>query len=103
MNAVSACYIGTERGFALCFTSELVASGWLVGGSRMFLGFFLLKLLPFHPSLSRLTPHISNISTVSRIRAIRTSASDGLEGFKAHAVFQEINKKLQEVITLHTS
>ncbi|XP_071394275.1 sterol carrier protein 2b [Centroberyx affinis] len=31
-----------------------------------------------------------------RIRAIDTSASDGLEGFKAHAVFQEINKKLQE-------
>ncbi|XP_010778415.1 sterol carrier protein 2b [Notothenia coriiceps] len=31
-----------------------------------------------------------------RIQAIYTSASDGLEGFKAHAVFQEINKKLQE-------
>ncbi|XP_068176393.1 sterol carrier protein 2b isoform X2 [Antennarius striatus] len=31
-----------------------------------------------------------------RIRAIDTSASDGLEGFKAHAVFQEISKKLQE-------
>uniref|UniRef100_A0A4W6FGM6 SCP2 domain-containing protein n=1 Tax=Lates calcarifer TaxID=8187 RepID=A0A4W6FGM6_LATCA len=33
---------------------------------------------------------------MSRIHAINTSASDGLEGFKAHAVFQEINKKLQE-------
>uniref|UniRef100_A0A3Q1GHP1 Sterol carrier protein 2b n=1 Tax=Acanthochromis polyacanthus TaxID=80966 RepID=A0A3Q1GHP1_9TELE len=32
----------------------------------------------------------------ARIQAIETSASDGLEGFKAHAVFQEINKKLQE-------
>uniref|UniRef100_A0A3B3UMJ5 Sterol carrier protein 2b n=1 Tax=Poecilia latipinna TaxID=48699 RepID=A0A3B3UMJ5_9TELE len=31
-----------------------------------------------------------------RIRAVRTSAGTGLEGFKAHAVFQEINKKLQE-------
>ncbi|KAI4828958.1 hypothetical protein KUCAC02_023026 [Chaenocephalus aceratus] len=31
-----------------------------------------------------------------RIQAIYTSASDGLEGFKAHMVFQEINKKLQE-------
>uniref|UniRef100_A0A3P9PDK2 Sterol carrier protein 2b n=1 Tax=Poecilia reticulata TaxID=8081 RepID=A0A3P9PDK2_POERE len=30
------------------------------------------------------------------IRALRTSAGTGLEGFKAHAVFQEINKKLQE-------
>ncbi|XP_060933646.1 sterol carrier protein 2b [Limanda limanda] len=35
-------------------------------------------------------------STMSRIEAINTSASDGLEGFKAHAVFQEINKKLEE-------
>ncbi|KAL6108551.1 sterol carrier protein 2b [Pungitius pungitius] len=32
----------------------------------------------------------------ARLKAISTSASDGLEGFKAHAVFQEINKKLQE-------
>ncbi|XP_061894560.1 sterol carrier protein 2b [Entelurus aequoreus] len=31
-----------------------------------------------------------------RIEATRCSAGDGLEGFKAHAVFQEINKKLQE-------
>lgn len=35
---------------------------------------------------------------VSRIRALYTGASDGLEGFKAHAVFQEINKRLLEVI-----
>lgn len=33
-----------------------------------------------------------------RIRATGTSASAGLEGFKAHAVFQEISKKLEEVI-----
>ncbi|KAI4895553.1 hypothetical protein NFI96_027668, partial [Prochilodus magdalenae] len=32
-----------------------------------------------------------------RIQAVFTSASAGLEGFKAHAVFQEIAKKLQEV------
>ncbi|XP_019711337.1 non-specific lipid-transfer protein-like [Hippocampus comes] len=32
-----------------------------------------------------------------RIVAARCRASDGLEGFKAHAVFQEINKKLQQV------
>nr|XP_057929199.1 sterol carrier protein 2b isoform X2 [Doryrhamphus excisus] len=31
-----------------------------------------------------------------RIQAVWSSASDGLEGFKAHAVFQEINKMLQE-------
>ncbi|CAK6980610.1 sterol carrier protein 2b [Scomber scombrus] len=31
-----------------------------------------------------------------RIQAVNTSASDGLEGFKAYAVFQEISKKLQE-------
>ncbi|CAL8309457.1 unnamed protein product [Lota lota] len=30
------------------------------------------------------------------IHAVFTSASNGLEGFKSHAVFQEINKKLQE-------
>lgn len=29
-----------------------------------------------------------------------TGASDELEGFKAHAVFQEINKKLLEVIVV---
>lgn len=32
----------------------------------------------------------------SRVVALSTSSSAGLEGFKAHAVFQEINKKLQE-------
>ncbi|XP_051929476.1 sterol carrier protein 2b [Hippocampus zosterae] len=31
-----------------------------------------------------------------RIVATWCRASDGLEGFKAHAVFQEINKKLQQ-------
>ncbi|XP_004068213.1 non-specific lipid-transfer protein [Oryzias latipes] len=31
-----------------------------------------------------------------RVQAWNTSAGDGLEGFKAHAVFQEISKKLQE-------
>lgn len=31
-----------------------------------------------------------------RVQAFYTSASGGLEGFKAHAVFQEIDKKLQE-------
>ncbi|XP_061681896.1 sterol carrier protein 2b isoform X2 [Syngnathoides biaculeatus] len=31
-----------------------------------------------------------------RIAAAGSGASDSLEGFKAHAVFQEINKKLQE-------
>lgn len=42
---------------------------------------------------------LSPVFTMWRIQAMNTSASDGLEGFKAHAVFQEINKKLQEVIT----
>ncbi|KAJ0032659.1 hypothetical protein NQD34_002740 [Periophthalmus magnuspinnatus] len=32
----------------------------------------------------------------SRIAAVTTSASVNLEGFKAHAVFQEIQKRLQE-------
>ncbi|XP_061593338.1 sterol carrier protein 2b isoform X1 [Cololabis saira] len=32
----------------------------------------------------------------SRIEAMATSAGSGLEGFKAHSVFQEIQKKLQE-------
>ncbi|KAJ8270261.1 hypothetical protein GJAV_G00112240 [Gymnothorax javanicus] len=31
-----------------------------------------------------------------RVQAVPTSASAGLEGFKAHTVFQEIEKKLQE-------
>lgn len=33
---------------------------------------------------------------IPRIQVVNVSASEGLEGFKAHAVFQEINKKLQE-------
>uniref|UniRef100_A0A3Q3W9A2 SCP2 domain-containing protein n=1 Tax=Mola mola TaxID=94237 RepID=A0A3Q3W9A2_MOLML len=33
---------------------------------------------------------------VSPIQAMYTSTADGLEGFKAHAVFQEINRRLQE-------
>ncbi|XP_078115587.1 sterol carrier protein 2b isoform X2 [Sander vitreus] len=37
-----------------------------------------------------LTPRIQAINSSN------TSASNRLEGFKAHAVFQEINKKLQE-------
>lgn len=65
--------------------------------------FFLLKpctLLCCVLSLSCITnPYYCNAFTESRIEAMNTSASDGLEGFKAHAVFQEINKKLQEVIT----
>ncbi|KAM9796103.1 sterol carrier protein 2b isoform X2 [Syngnathus typhle] len=32
-----------------------------------------------------------------RVVAVWSSTSEGLEGFKAHAVFQEINKKLQQV------
>ncbi|XP_016340462.1 non-specific lipid-transfer protein-like [Sinocyclocheilus anshuiensis] len=31
-----------------------------------------------------------------RIQTVLTSSSSGLEGFKAHAVFQEISKKLHE-------
>ncbi|KAM9796101.1 sterol carrier protein 2b isoform X1 [Syngnathus typhle] len=31
-----------------------------------------------------------------RVVAVWSSTSEGLEGFKAHAVFQEINKKLQQ-------
>lgn len=34
----------------------------------------------------------------SRIAAVPTSASTDLQGFKAHTVFKEIEKKLQEVI-----
>ncbi|XP_031174270.1 sterol carrier protein 2b [Sander lucioperca] len=33
---------------------------------------------------------------IQAIHSSNTSASNRLEGFKAHAVFQEINKKLQE-------
>uniref|UniRef100_A0A3P8UKG4 Sterol carrier protein 2b n=1 Tax=Cynoglossus semilaevis TaxID=244447 RepID=A0A3P8UKG4_CYNSE len=32
----------------------------------------------------------------SRIGAVSTHSSDGLEGFKSHAVFQEINNMLQQ-------
>ncbi|KAG7264828.1 hypothetical protein CRUP_001472 [Coryphaenoides rupestris] len=39
-------------------------------------------------------PEVHN--TRRRIHAVVTSAGHGLEGFKSHAVFQEINKKLQE-------
>ncbi|KAA0706612.1 Non-specific lipid-transfer protein [Triplophysa tibetana] len=39
---------------------------------------------------------VTQVTSSERIRAALTSASSGLEGFKAHAVFQEINKKLQE-------
>ncbi|KAI4895144.1 hypothetical protein NFI96_019117, partial [Prochilodus magdalenae] len=38
-----------------------------------------------------------------RIQAVFTSASAGLEGFKAHAVFQEIAKKLQESCVVQPS
>lgn len=53
---------------------------------------FSLKIFPcdFHVC-------ISFIPSSRRIQALLTSASSGLEGFKAHAVFQEINKKLHEV------
>merc|ERR1719244_723892 len=34
--------------------------------------------------------------TNNRICAVTTSASKGLEGFKSHAVFQEISKKLEQ-------
>ncbi|XP_036409997.1 non-specific lipid-transfer protein [Megalops cyprinoides] len=36
------------------------------------------------------------VERAQRIQAAPTSASSGLEGFKAHAVFQEIEKKLEE-------
>ncbi|XP_051515667.1 sterol carrier protein 2-like [Myxocyprinus asiaticus] len=39
---------------------------------------------------------VTAVSSSPRIQAVLTSAASGLEGFKAHAVFQEINKKLQE-------
>lgn len=39
---------------------------------------------------------VTEVTSSERIRAALTSASLGLEGFKADAVFQEINKKLQE-------
>ncbi|XP_012677121.1 sterol carrier protein 2b isoform X1 [Clupea harengus] len=39
---------------------------------------------------------VSQILSAPRIQAVGTSEASDLEGFKAHAVFQEINKKLQE-------
>lgn len=39
-------------------------------------------------------------SSCRRIEAVFTSAPTALEGFKAHAVFQEIAKKLEEVRVL---
>ncbi|KTG38811.1 hypothetical protein cypCar_00009235, partial [Cyprinus carpio] len=36
------------------------------------------------------------VSSSPRIQAVLTSSSSGLEGFKAHSVFQEISKKLHE-------
>ncbi|XDV46475.1 hypothetical protein PO909_014364 [Leuciscus waleckii] len=42
------------------------------------------------------TMRVLQVSSSPQIRALLTSASSGLEGFKAHAVFQEINKKLLE-------
>ncbi|XP_051956675.1 sterol carrier protein 2-like [Xyrauchen texanus] len=39
---------------------------------------------------------VTAVSSSPRIQAVLTSAASGLEGFKSHAVFQEINKKLQE-------
>ncbi|XP_066548478.1 sterol carrier protein 2 isoform X1 [Amia ocellicauda] len=36
------------------------------------------------------------VTRAHRIQAVQTSAAAGLEGFKAHAVFKEIEKKLQE-------
>uniref|UniRef100_A0AAY5KC44 SCP2 domain-containing protein n=1 Tax=Esox lucius TaxID=8010 RepID=A0AAY5KC44_ESOLU len=35
-------------------------------------------------------------SGMTRIQAVNTNAEGSLSGFKAHAVFQEINKKLEE-------
>ncbi|KAG1960686.1 non-specific lipid-transfer protein [Pimephales promelas] len=42
------------------------------------------------------TMRVPQVSSSPQIQALLTSASSGLEGFKAHAVFQEINKKLLE-------
>ncbi|XP_016430332.1 non-specific lipid-transfer protein-like [Sinocyclocheilus rhinocerous] len=39
---------------------------------------------------------VPHVSSSPRIQAVLTSSSSGLEGFKAHAVFQEISKKLHE-------
>ncbi|KAK6313830.1 sterol carrier protein 2b [Coregonus clupeaformis] len=38
----------------------------------------------------------SQVVSSQRIQSVNTNAERSLEGFKAHAVFQEINKKLEE-------
>ncbi|XP_010862456.1 sterol carrier protein 2b [Esox lucius] len=38
----------------------------------------------------------SQAESFKRIQAVNTNAEGSLSGFKAHAVFQEINKKLEE-------
>ncbi|XP_020355052.1 sterol carrier protein 2b [Oncorhynchus tshawytscha] len=38
----------------------------------------------------------SQVVSSQRIQSVNTNAERTLEGFKAHAVFQEINKKLEE-------
>uniref|UniRef100_A0A4W5K897 Sterol carrier protein 2b n=1 Tax=Hucho hucho TaxID=62062 RepID=A0A4W5K897_9TELE len=38
----------------------------------------------------------SQVVSPQRIQSVNTNAERSLEGFKAHAVFQEINKKLEE-------
>ncbi|CAB1332191.1 unnamed protein product [Coregonus sp. 'balchen'] len=38
----------------------------------------------------------SQVVSSQRIQAVNTNAESSLEGFKAHAVFQEIKKKLEE-------
>lgn len=58
----------------------------------------ILYMLLFYPFVILLTFSNCAVFTESRIQAVNTGASDGLKGFKAHAVFEEINKKLQEVI-----
>jgi len=58
-----------------------------------------LSSFPFSVDHS-LEPYVECVSFLRsspQIQALLTSASSGLEGFKAHAVFQEINKKLLEV------
>uniref|UniRef100_A0A672T8L0 Sterol carrier protein 2b n=1 Tax=Sinocyclocheilus grahami TaxID=75366 RepID=A0A672T8L0_SINGR len=44
--------------------------------------------------------YASFIPSSPRIQTVLTSSSSGLEGFKAHAVFQEISKKLHPVNTI---
>uniref|UniRef100_A0A9J8A0P9 SCP2 domain-containing protein n=1 Tax=Cyprinus carpio carpio TaxID=630221 RepID=A0A9J8A0P9_CYPCA len=39
---------------------------------------------------------VPHVSSSPQIQALLTSSSSGLEDFKAHAVFQEISKKLHE-------